>query len=385
MFALCCLSSVPAAGAATQPPSQWRDVKPGSRAWFAKAAIDDVAGTHDWMRDFGRHSFHPTSPETRGALARAVVRVFSAAQTPKAGLHFKDLKIDDPLYVFANVAVANGWMIAPDGRFGSTDPVDELTVSRAIVFALGLAPAVKGANHIHMRDGTLLSHPSTFGVYLIGRAIGLWHNHDPDIKGDSEAYDILPGDDVPRSDVAYALHQAASLGSSAQWYADQYLDLDVGSPSPAIQKVIEFGMKYVGYPYIYAGEWDTAEVPGYCCGEQLQGGFDCSGLTWWINRAGDSTWNNESVRGYTGWSLPQRSSSEMAGAIKKWQRIPFERLRPGDLMFYGENKSPASTYHVDTYIGGGWALDSGGDGVTILNVSDGWHRDTFQFGRRLHS
>src|SRR5207245_1459610 len=107
---------------------------------------------------------------------------------------------------------------------------------------------------------------------LIGRALGFWFNHDPGVRGDSEAFDIVPGEAVPRADVAYALHHATTLGRSAHRYVDQYADLDVGSPRPAIQKVIRFGMRYVGYPYVYAGEWDTRSPRGYCCGPQLQGG-----------------------------------------------------------------------------------------------------------------
>jgi cell wall-associated NlpC family hydrolase len=101
-------------------------------------------------------------------------------------------------------------------------------------------------------------------------------------------------------------------------------------------------------------------------------------------RAGDSMWNNDSIRGYHGWTLNERSSYTMAAAIPKKQRVQFKGLQPGDLMLYGSSQDPNSIYHVNTYIGGGWALDSGDDGVTILNVASGWHRDTFQFGRRLH-
>jgi hypothetical protein len=374
-------------GAANAAPahekSQWRDVKYASRGWFAKAAIDNVAGRNDWMRDYGPNEFHPTAPETRGLLAKAVVKAFAPTQDPERGVQIKDVAPGTRLYPFVSVAVANGWMDLQGGNFNPTKPVDEFTVAKALVEALGLDEQVRGANHVHTSNGTPLKHSPKFGVYLIGRVIGLWHNHDPEYKGDSERYDLLPTTPVPRADVAYALHAAAELGDDAQWYADQYIDFDIGTPSPAMRKVIEFGMQYVGYPYIYAGEWNTPGPAGYCCGEQLQGGFDCSGFTWWIMRAGDSVWNNQSIRGYHGWSVPQRSSSLMAGAIPKKARVKFQDLRPGDLMFYGDSQDPASVYHVDTYIGNGWALDSGGNGVTITNVADGWHRDTFVFGRRI--
>src|SRR5207244_8859395 len=113
-----------------------------------------------------------------------------------------------------------------------------------------------------------------FGGYLIGRTLGLWYNHDTRVKGDSEAFDLLPTTQIPRDDVAYALSTAVHLGADAHWYADQYADFDVGSPSPAVQQVIEFGMQYVGYPYVYAGAWNTPTVNlPYCWRAQLQAGL----------------------------------------------------------------------------------------------------------------
>ena len=368
----------------TPPQPQWQDVQPGSRAWFAKDAINGVAAAHDWMRDYGTATFHPTTPETREQLARAVVRAFAPTVTPKPSITFNDLTTDDPFFPYANVAVAKGWMSEIAGGFQPDVPVTEFMVSKALVMALGLQADVSGANGIHLHDATPLPHPPQFGVYLIGRVLGLWYNHDSRVKGDGEAFDLLPTTPVPRDDVAYALSTAVHLGADAHWYADQYADFDVGSPSAAIQQLIEFGMKYVGYPYVYAGEWNTPTISvPYCCGAQLQGGFDCSGFTWWLLRAGDSMWNNDKIRGYPGWILNERSSYEMAGAMKKWQRVAFDRLQPGDIMLYGSSKDPGSVYHVDTFIGNGWALDSGGDGVAIVNVSSGWYRDTFQYGRRL--
>ena len=45
----------------------------------------------------------------------------------------------------------------------------------------------------------------------------------------------------------------------------------------------------------------------------------------------------------------------MAAAMKVSQRVPFAKLRPGDIMLYGSSKAPSSIYHVDTFIGNGWS------------------------------
>src|SRR5439155_14630011 len=135
---------------------------------------------------------------------------FAPDDVPAGGTQFKDVPPDDPFYAYVNVAVSKGWMAATGGSFDPADPVDEYTVSKALVSALGLGTDVRGANAIHMHDGTPLAHPAHFGVFLMGRAIGLWYNHNTDVKGDSEAYDILPTQAVPRDDVAYALNRAAT-------------------------------------------------------------------------------------------------------------------------------------------------------------------------------
>ena len=53
-------------------------------------------------------------------------------------------------------------------------------------------------------------------------------------------------------------------------------------------------------------------------------------------------------------------------------------------MFYdGDDDGTAD--HVDTYVGNGWAIDSGGSnaGVTLTYVSGTWYEDHFVHGRRV--
>ena len=70
---------------------------------------------------------------------------------------------------------------------------------------------------------------------------------------------------------------------------------------PIRRKITAFSFEWVGYPYIYGGEWYKASPPGYCCGAQVKGGFDCSGFAWWLlKKAGENGYNNGSIRGYAG-------------------------------------------------------------------------------------
>jgi cell wall-associated NlpC family hydrolase len=65
-------------------------------------------------------------------------------------------------------------------------------------------------------------------------------------------------------------------------------------------------------------------------------------------------------------------------------KVRFADLRPGDLMFY-DGDGDGVVDHVDTYLGNGWSLDSGGSvgGVSIVKVDEGWYRDHFVHGRRV--
>jgi cell wall-associated NlpC family hydrolase len=155
--------------------------------------------------------------------------------------------------------------------------------------------------------------------------------------------------------------------------------------SPTKRAVVEFAMAYAGYPYIYAAEWHAPTPKGYCCGEQTQGGFDCSGYSWWVLRRAADGYDNSSVRPYGGWSLPERSSREMAKASRK--RLKFKKVRPTDLMFFDGDggRKWQGVDHVGMALGKGWMIDasSGRGGVGITFARSGWYRENFVWGRRI--
>jgi cell wall-associated NlpC family hydrolase len=94
----------------------------------------------------------------------------------------------------------------------------------------------------------------------------------------------------------------------------------------------------------------------------------------------DGGWDNTPPRDYNGWQLPERSSAQMASVGKlKWDEI-----KAGDLLFY-DGDGDGTVDHVDTYIGNGWALDSGSSnaGVTITQVEGTWYQEHFVHARRI--
>ena len=359
--------------------SQWTDV---SKSYWARGAIDAVAYTHTWMRDYGATTFRPTAFERREQFAKAVVRAFAPNEQPDPNLTFDDVPADDPHAPTDNVAVKLGWMVPTGKDFRPDDAVTTREVHRALTFALGLRSVVAGINKIHTTDGYVFKHPADLGVMLLGNVLGLRYNHEND-----ESLDVGPGDKLSRAEVAWSLAQANVIQTSETWRKTSvqvYKAIHLGPVPEAFRPVVEFGLRYVGYPYIYAGEWGTKTPVGYCCGAQPRGGFDCSGLMWWVLRAPDSMYDNTKVRPYKGFILNERSSNDMAHAIVKAKRLTFDETRAGDLLFY-DGDSNGTIDHVDLSLGWGWALDSGSDGVTVLRVADpnSWYQRVFAWGRKL--
>jgi hypothetical protein len=357
---------------------RWIDV---GRGHWARAAIDFVGATHAWMRDFravddGRYPFRPNASETRRLFARAMYRAFGGRLEPDPSIAFDDLGGGDRFYRFANVAVSQGWMQTHGSRFEPDRAVTTREVHRALVLALGLRDAAAGADGLHLRDGTPVPTPAGFGTLLIGMRLGLRYNHGDDTR------DVGPDTALTRAEVAWSLYRAATAPS---WLLDSmnvYVTMELPNLSGRMQRVVAWGARYVGYPYVWGGEWGGVTSPGYCCGAQPVGGFDCSGLVWWLMKRASGGWDNTPPREYAGWPLLQRSSADMASV----GHVRWRGIEPGDLLFYDGN-ADGTVDHVNVAIGNGWAIDasSGTGGVAFTRIRNNWYEQSFVHGRRIVS
>jgi len=353
---------------------------------WAKEGIRYVAGTNDWMRDFtansdGSYPFRPQAVERRKYLARSIVLAFAPDEAPDPSIVFPDLDASSGWYRYAAIAVEHGWMARqPDGSFAPDDPVTMIMLHRALVLALGLKPAAAALNRIHTHSGVRFRVPMSFGTTLLGMRLDLRYN----APTGAEAMDVGPRDLMPRTQVAYSLWRATTQPSwSVGDLLNQYANVELPNLGPRMLGVVRWGVRYVGYPYVWGGEWGLSSPEPAALGGQPRSGFDCSGFAWWLLRADDSSiWKVAPPRPYAGWALAQRTSADMAAMTPK--RIRFRDLRPGDLMFY-DGDGNGTVDHVDTYIGNGYSLDSSSTpgGVTIMWVGDGWYRQHFRFGRQV--
>lgn len=355
----------------------WSDVP---KDHWARVAIDHVGAANDWMRDYkqaddGTYPFKPDAAATRKHLARAVFRAFAPDEAADPAIAFTDLATDDKFFEAANVAVKLGWMTADGGSFLPDDPVTTTVAHRVLVLALGLVEEAAGLDSLHTKNGHTFETPPDFGTLLLGIRLGLRYNH-----GD-EALDVGPATQLTRAEVAWSLYRASTAPSWTIGGLAPYASIELPTLGPKKRQIVQFGVGYVGYPYVYAGEWHEPTPAGYCCGTQPVGGFDCSGLTWWAMKAATTSWDNTPPRTYEGWPLLERSSRDMASVGEK---IKFDDIRSGDLLFYDGNDD-GTVDHVNVYLGNGWALDSssGAGGVSILKVDAGWYFDHFVHARRI--
>ena len=350
----------------------------GEGSWAA-AAISYVAQEHAWMRDFGRDVFRPARTESRGLFARALARAFAKGDEPEDEPAFSDLPKSDRRYPSAALVVERGWMTtSPGGAFRPDDPVTTVEVHSGLLKALRLRRELEGLDTIATTDGVALDHDRGFAPMALGMVIGLRLDHDRD------AIDVRPKTELSRAEVSYSLWRAHQTLSVSSWKirdAAAYRTITLGRLGPRLRAMTEFGLASVGQPYQWSAEWPSATPSGYCCGPQTTGGFDCSGIVWWAMRNDEGGYDAASVRGFAGWSLPQRSSRDMASVGK---RLSFRETRPGDLLFF-DGTGDGVVDHVSISLGRGWALDASDSygGVSVIRVGSGWYRERFTHGRRI--
>lgn len=361
-------------GLSASPALAFSDV-PGN--FWAKTAIDHVAVTHDWMLDFGTDTFKPEAIETKRRFASALVKAFDPNGTIDPTITFPDVPTTDPFYRYANIAVKHGWMtVGADRKFKPANGVTTNMTHRGLVLALDLQPEVDGLLAIHTADGPISVDATRFPYMVLGMQLGLRYNHT------DETQDVMPGTTLHRDEVAYSLWKASTV---AQWQLDKlipYRTISLPHLTADKLKIAEFGFKYAGYPYLWAGEWHVKSPSGYCCGTQPMGGFDCSGLMWWTLKKAAGGYDPTPVRGYTGWNLLERSSASMAAV---GTHLTYAQTLPGDLMFHDSSSNPDKVSHVNVYLGNGWALDSSSSagGVSVIKVDSGYYYDHHMWSRRL--
>lgn len=259
---------------------------------------------------------------------------------------------------------------APPVNRRPDEPITMEVLNARLVNALDLGPssrAFAGA----LRAAGIRPTPR-FGTEVSARLLGLRKNH----PAAQDALERLPRDAATRAEAAYS---AARLIGLSGWEVESVRSaaetFSLPRLTPWQRRVLTTAFSLVGNPYVWGGESEHAKNPFRA---QAQGGFDCSGFVWRV-------YKRQAYPG--GGRLPEvlrgRTTYAMSGEVPARARVPFSRLQPGDVIFFGRGirSKPAEIDHMGIYVADGWFVHSSRDGVTVTPLTGSW-RERFAWARR---
>jgi cell wall-associated NlpC family hydrolase len=261
--------------------------------------------------------------------------------------------------------------------YRATSPAQPVTVKQldaALVGYLGFAGAAREIQATLAAAG--LRPPANTGTEAVARMLGLRLNH----PAGQDGLELLPTEAATRAEAAWSFAQLLGLDDAARAATEQAAGSFALPPlSDWQRRILSTAVRYVGYPYVWGG---TSPDPQTLFGARVPGGFDCSGFVWRVYKltpyAGEGTLASV-LRG--------RTTFEMSGEVPRGERLPASQLEPADVLFFGARgprSKPSEVDHAAIYLGGGWFVQSSGEGVTLLPFA-GWYADHFAWARRpLH-
>ena len=245
------------------------------------------------------------------------------------------------------------------------------TFDRVLVDQLGLADLASSVQAEARRAG--LAPPSRFGTEVVARQLGLRFNH----PASDDALELYPTDPITRAEAACSFARVLDMSQWETGYARQVLgQFKLPAYTSAQKAALRLAVSKIGMPYVWGGESDTTSS---AYGFQAHGGYDCSGFVWRVYKLS----GNPAGRRISG-----RTAAQMAGEIPKSQRIPFNRIQPGDLLFFGKARfrskaTEASVIHTGIAMSGQFMINSSDEGVTVAPLFEDWRRGEFSWARRV--
>jgi cell wall-associated NlpC family hydrolase len=252
-----------------------------------------------------------------------------------------------------------------------TTPVNVRQLDARLVRVLGLGPAAAHVQSVAVNAG--LRPRGRFGTEVVARLLRLRFDH----PASQDALELRPADPITRAETAYSVARLLQLTSSDLQYAN---DTAMSFSLPALttwqRRVLTRAVRFAGYPYVWGGMWEHTETFG---GVTSRGGFDCSGFAWRVYKL--VPYDGAPQLGST---ILGRTTYAMSGEFPRSQRVSRWRLRPADLVFFGDNgtaSTPSQVGHMGIFLGHGWFIHSSSQGVTAVPLT-GWYADRFAWGRR---
>jgi hypothetical protein len=317
----------------------------GDQPLEIQEAIDHVT-EKGYMNGDAEGNFKPDDPTGRLEYACAVVKMFHReGDEIDPAITFEDIDKEDPDYPSANLAVKNGYIGAPGGRFKPYRPITTAEALAGLVGGLGMqGPALAV-------DGIFPWGPEHTGKTVVA--------HDLHLKQrDTRAW---PGDSYPRGEMAFSLMAAEEAEEWRIQYVNDSFDwLSCQTPIMGKQrdKALDSAFAKVGYPYVWGGESDAER------------GYDCSGLTYFVLK---------SVLGY-----PMMRTANDQAYDGRYEAVSRPELLAGDPIFFFGGDTPGYVGHAALYIGRDLFIHSTGSnaGVSVDRLSGYWESH-FAWGKRV--
>lgn len=136
---------------------------------------------------------------------------------------------------------------------------------------------------------------------------------------------------------------------------------------PIFVPTVQRALALVGNPYVWGGEWLDQNSP---LDPQAAGGFDCSGFVWYVWHTGDRAAEAQI-------NMPSGRTTYTMNVGKRGKRIPWQKARAGDLVFFGSSglRTPlGQASHMAMSLGNKWIIhSSGGRGaISITYLPTYW-------------
>ena len=383
LFIIALLGLAVAFAAVVAPLAHAQKYKDVAKSHWAHAAIEAVTDRgptgHKVLDDYDT-LFRPEKAITRELLARSLVLASGHYGQNVKAVDVKDVAKADRYYNVIQVALHHGYMnLDKDGAFNPQDPVPAYQAEVAIIRWLEekysssnwtLLDSLKPSRW-EPNAGWKTDAPAYLPYVVASRQLQLRFNHSSDADG----HEVTPEQPIDRAEVAYMFSRAYAVSGEWMLYGlADYKKISFPPLSDRQKQIARFALKFVGYPYIWAGEYPSKKSP---YGTQKAGGFDCSGFVFYVMK----------MHFEYPITVNERGAHDMAERAKP--RITRKKLECGDLIFFGPKgpkSSVGSIYHAGLYLGDGWFIHSTGstDGVTLSSLdSSSYYKQYFAWGRRV--
>jgi cell wall-associated NlpC family hydrolase len=240
-----------------------------------------------------------------------------------------------------------------------------------LVAQLGLSDVAAHVQRTARAAG--LNPPATFGTEVVARHMGLRTNH----PAEHDALELYPWEAITRAEAAHSLAAALEAGEwGAQHAREQLMAFSLPAYGAQTRRALRVAVSKIGMPYVWGGETDRESST---FGFQAHGGYDCSGFVWRVFKLSGHT---------AGSRIGGRTAAQMAGEIRKRERLRLDEVRPGDLLFFGSanfgsKASEKNVDHVGIALSERWMIHSSSQGVYVSSLEEGWRQDRFTWARRV--